>query len=300
MHRRAVCQFALLPLMLPIIGCGREGESYEPNFATDGRDDTVTFGILPQHNPDFLHRIYTPLVDYLNATAGATFRLVASRDYATFERRLEQGAFDFALSNPYQAIRAAAAGYRIFGKVSRDEDFCGLILTRRATPIRSITDLRGKTISYPAPTAVAAAMMSQYYLHRHGVALNATRPIYVGSMESAIESVVIGASDAGSIWPDPWLKYQRSKPRQARLLEVRWRTPHLVNNALLVRDTIPAAVSNRVIAALSRLRASAPGQRLLAQAMFAGFEGADDRTYDPVRRFLRDFSRTVRPLELTR
>ena len=301
MNRRLVCQLAFLPLILPLAGCGRSEESYEPGFVNPRSRATrhrLSFAVHPLHNPVMLDRIFRPLTDYLTATVGARFKLVSSRDYASFDRRLAEGAFDFALPNPYQVVRSAGHGYRVFGKVAGDQDFHGLILTRRDSPIRSIGQLRGKTIGYPAPTAVAATMLPQRFLHDNGVPLSSTRTVYVGSMESAIRSLIAGACDAAAIWPDPWQKFRRSDPEGARLLEVRWRTPHLVNNGLVVGRSVPQEKTGQVLAALTELSRSARGQALLDSMSIRAFEPADDRTYAPVRQFLREFSRTVRPIDL--
>ena len=300
MHRRTFCQFAFLPLLLPLVGCGRREDDYEPAFSSRPRGaGSFSFAVHPLHNPALLHAIYGPLIDYLNVMIpGSRFRLVASRDYAAFQDRLDSRDFHFALPNPYQAVCAAGRGYRIFAKMAGDEDFRGLILTRRDSPVEAIADLRGRRIAYPAPTAVAATMLPQHFLHQNGVPLASTRTRYVGSMESALESLVLGSSDAAAVWPDPWSKYVRAKPERARQLAVRWRTPHLVNNPLVVRDDVPAGLAADLLRALTGLGRSAPGRQLLARMSVAGFEAADDRTYDPVRLFLRDFSRTIRPLDL--
>ena len=110
MNRRLVCQLAFLPLVLPLAGCGRSEESYEPGFVNPRSRATahrLSFAVHPLHNPVMLDRIFRPLTDYLTATLGARFKLVSSRDYASFDRRLAEGAFDFALPNPYQVVRSA-------------------------------------------------------------------------------------------------------------------------------------------------------------------------------------------------
>lgn len=139
-------------------------------------------------------------------------------------------------------------------------------------------------------------MMPQYYLQAHGAPLKSTRPVYVGSMESAIESLRSGSADGAATWPDPWEKYKRAHPREASELEVRWVTPPLVNNALIVRDSVPTAVADKVLAALRELSANAAGRRLLDELSIKEFEPASDATYEPVRAFLRDFSANVRSL----
>lgn len=288
-----------LPLSMALLGCSAQEESYEPHYATGASDHaTFTFAVHPLHNPLLLQQTYGPLIDHLNGTVrGARFKLVGSRDYATFNRRLLAGEFQFALPNPYQALLSTSRGYRIFGKVSDDDAFRGIIITRRDSPLRRVGDLRGKTISYPAPTAVAASMMTQYFLHARGVPMSATRTVYVGSMESSIESVASGRSDAASLWPDPWNKHLRQNPAAARSLEVRWRTPPLVNNALVVRGSVAADVADRVLESLRQLSRTSRGRVLLKELSIAGFEAATDRTYDPAREFLHKFSREVRPIQ---
>lgn len=294
----------LLPPMMVAVAalslgaCGTPEPDYQPGFETrQAERPEYSFAVHPLHNPVLLLKTYGPLVEYLNASVpGVKFRLVASRDYAAYSRRLAAREFDFALPNPYQAVQAAGSGYRIFGKVGGDENFRGIILVRRDSPIRSPAQFRGKTISYPAPTAVAATMLPQYYLHTRGAPFKTTRPIYVGSMESAIESLRSGKADGAATWPDPWEKYRRAHPAASRELEARWVTPPLVNNALIVRESVPADVAEHMLAALRRLSSTAAGRRLLKRLAVKDFEPADDATYDPVRGFLRDFSATVRPL----
>lgn len=295
---RPISRIAAIAYLLVLIGCHTAEGAYEPAFVEGETAERVySFAVHPLHNPALLHKTYGPLIEYLNANGGgAKFKLIASRDYAAFGRRMAAQEFAFALPNPYQAVQSTSSGYRIFGKMSGDDNFRGIILTRRGAGPATLEGLRGKTISYPAPTAVAATMLPQYYLHAHGVPLSATRTVYVGSMESAIESVATGSSDAAAIWPDPWEKFVRQRPDVARKLEIRWTTPSLVNNALVVHHSVPPAVSQRVLRALEELSASAEGRRLLRRIAVRGFEKADQQTYEPVRRFLVDFSRNVRPL----
>jgi len=67
-----------------------------------------------------------------------------------------------------------------------DENFRGIILVRKDSAIENVADLKGKAVSYPAPTALAAAMMPQYYLQTHGLdVMNDLDNRYVGSQASS-------------------------------------------------------------------------------------------------------------------
>lgn len=257
------------------------------------------FAVHPLHNPERMFAIYGPIVDRLNTeNPDLRFRLEASQDYAAFERKLSARQVHFALPNPYQTLRCRASGYRIFGKMGDDDNFRGIILVRRDSGISTLQDLKGKTIAYPAPTALAATMMPQYYLHTHGLdVLRDTRSIYVGTQESVIKNVLLKITDAGATWPIPWLAFLREHPEEAKWLMVKWQTESLPNNGLVVRDDVAASVTQRVEHVLFSLHRDVDGQRILARIPLSRFEPASDRTYAPVQDFLERFEAQLRPLD---
>ncbi|OQX11730.1 MAG: phosphonate ABC transporter substrate-binding protein [Desulfobulbaceae bacterium A2] len=293
-------------LCLPLVvaaGCTEEAAvSYEPTYgdATTLETTLFIFGVHPLHNPATLHQVYGPLVQYLNARLDtARLRLEASRDYADYERKLAGRHFHFALPNPYQTLKSLRYGYEIFGKMGDDDQFRGIILVRKDQLTASPLDLRGKAVSYPAPTALAATMMPQALLFREG--LNVQQDLdnrYVGSQESSILNVYFGHTAAGATWPPPWRKFQQDEPDKAAQLMVRWQTEPLPNNGLVVRDDVPAALRDAVARLLFSLHESEEGRALLARMPLSRFEAADQATYAPTRDFLTWFNTSVRPVEM--
>jgi phosphonate transport system substrate-binding protein len=296
---RKICLGAVLLAVTVLAGCSRQGDqtSYRPEFsaAPPGVQRVYVFAIHPLHNPKRLFEVYGPLVDYLNArVSGVRFRLEASRNYAEFDKKLEAREFHFALPNPYQTLAAVRRGYTVFGKMGDDENFRGIILVRRDGAIREVADLKDKAVSFPAPTALAATMMPQHFLHCHG--LNVRRDIetrYVGSQESSIMNVYLGNVAAAATWPTPWTSFKREHPDIAGALAVQWQTDPLVNNGLVVRDDIEPGVRRQVEAALFSLHESTEGRRILARMPLSRFEPATNATYGPVQAFLDEFDRTV-------
>lgn len=278
----------------------QKNEPYAPRFSERPPEQVTQylFGVHPLHNPNRLHEIFGPLVDFLNSHInGVVFKLEASRNYQSYDKKLYAGHFHFALPNPYQTVNATQHGYHIFGKMGDDQNFRGIILVRKDSAIRRVTDLKGKKVSFPAPTALAATMMPQYYLQTHG--LNVQRDIktlYVGSQESSIMNVYLGNVAAGATWPPPWRAFAKERPDLAAEVKVMWETEPLPNNGLVVRDDIPEAIVSKVASLLFSLHQNPEGQEILGRMELSRFEPADDQTYAPVRRFLLDFGQTVRPL----
>jgi phosphonate transport system substrate-binding protein len=276
-------------------------QTYQPTFSKSQSSTSLEYvvGIHPLHNPKKLFEVYGPIVDHLNATIpNAHFQLEASRNYEEFDKKLYSGYFDFAMPNPYQTVRSIKAGYVVFGKMADDHDFRGIILVRKDAGIRSVLDLKGKKVSYPALTALAATMMPQYYLHTHGLNVNHDiENLYVGSQDSSIMNVYLGQVAAGATWPVPWKAFVKEHPDEAAQLEVKWQTESLVNNGWVARQDIPPKMVNQVAKALFELNASEQGRAILERLPISGFEKANNTTYKPVEDYLDRFSRDVRPIE---
>lgn len=290
--------------MLLLAGCGGDGveTSYQPSFGDRPALHQVrahyVIGVHPLHNPARLFEVYGPIIDRLNRRIPeAAFMLEASRNYQDYERKLYAGNFDLALPNPYQTVIAVDRGYRVFGKMGDDEAFRGIVLVRRDSGIREIADLRGKVLSFPAATALAAALMPQLYLHERGLPMKDYAPHYVGSQESSIMSAYVGDAAAAATWPPPWLAFREAHPEKAAAMEVKWETPPLVNNGLVARWDFPQALLQRVSSELFALQDDEEGRRLLAALPLSHFAPATNADFEIVRDFLHRFDHTVRRLE---
>ena len=286
---------------LALVACSTEPPpSYAPRYMDRAPQATnepaaYRFAVHPLHNPQRLAEVYGPIVAYLNGRLGGpVLKLEASRSYESFEATLYGRGYEFALPNPVQALRSLRDGYRIFGKMGGDESFRGLILVRRDSGIQRVEQLKGKVVSFPAPTALAACMLPLWYLHTHGLDANREiRRLYTGSQESAIMSVYLGQAAAAATWPVPWEAFTRRRPEVAAALEVRWQTEPLVNNALVARDDVPPALVARVGALLFAMHQTPEGARLLAEVPIPSFEPATAANYAPVRDFLESYQRSI-------
>jgi len=255
--------------------------------------------IHPLHNPKKLAEAYQPLIDYLNTNiAEVTFELEASRNYQAYEVKFRARTPEFLLPNPWHTLEAIKVGYRVIAMAGDAEDFKGIFIVRNDSGIRSPADLKGKIVSYPSYTALAACIMPQYFLHRHGLDINKDiENVYVGSQESSIMNAYLGKSAAGVTWPPPWRLFRKDHPEQAAELKLIWETPPLMNNSVMVRDDVPVALRERVQALLLGLDQSPAGKSILLGMAPARFHIADNASYDKVREYIATFEQTVRPVE---
>jgi len=300
-------KFFLLAITIITIynGCEKNQEKeYVPTYSDEApfKNEIYIFGVHPLHNPKRLFEVYQPMVDYINARIkGAQLRLEASRNYPAYDKKLFAGYFHFSLPNPYQTVTSTKYGYNIFGKMGDDNNFRGIILVQKNGAIKTVNDLKGKTVSYPAPTALAATMMPQWYLYKHG--LNINKDItnsYVGSQESSIMNVYLGKSAAASTWPPPWRAFIKERPEIAEKVMIKWETPPLPNNGLVVRKDVPKNILNQVSKIIFSLHTHEDGKNILDAMELSRYEVANYETYNPVREFLKHFELEVRPIRLSK
>jgi len=283
---------------LLLAACSPKGKNaYAPEYGSEStvKKTVLNFGVLPYYNPQRLYEDYSPLVNYLSRQMpGYHIDFVASRLYEDFEKRLYNRFFAFAIANPYQALEAMKHGYRVFGMAGNEDDFRGVILVRKDSGIKEVTDLKGKAISFPAPTAVGATMMPLYFLQTHGLDVNRDiERLFVGSQESCIMNVYLGKSAAGTTIALRWNSFSKKHPEIAAELEVKWETPPMINYALLVRDDIPKEVVDKMASLLFGLQTHEEGRKVLSATDITRFEAATAETCKPVADFLEKYRAVV-------
>jgi len=275
---------------------------YSPEYSVNPyieSEKVLIIGVHPLHNPKRLHEVFGPIAAYLSENIdGVSFKIEASRNYASYDNKLYSRKFHFALPNPFQTVNSLEHGYKVFGKMADDENFRGIFLVRKDSNIKKVTDLKGQAVSFPAPTALAATMMPQYYLQQNG--LNVMQDIdikYVGSQESSIMNVMLGDTIAGATWPPPWRALSKERPELAKELTVIWQTTPLPNNSWVIRDDINDDVARDVKKLLLNLHNHSQGKKWLAKMELSMFEAANNSTYDPVIDFLDRFNKEVREIK---
>lgn len=298
---RTGASLRLLVVVL-LASCGQPAAEPDLPYRVGPADEPVpTYGVAPHplYNAARLHQSFQPLMDHLNRRlVGGRVELLGSRDYQAFERKYRAREPAFLLPNPWQAVEAIGVGYHVLAMWGDADDFKGLFIVRRDSDVRQPRDLRGKVVSYPSRTALAAAVMPQYFLHSRGI--NVREDIvnrYVGSQESSIMNVYLGQSVAGATWPPPWRVFQKEHPTEAAQLKVIWETRPLINNAVMVRDDVPAGVAQAVRQALLDLPSTAEGRQILAGLETTRFHPASDTSYDVVQPFVKRFEGAVRRVD---
>ena len=299
MRRLKLSLFPLLFIgILGLMGCKGEPPSMGPQYGAPvpPKQKNFIFAVHPLQNPRKLMLAYQPLVEYLNTRMSeGHIILEPSMDYASYEAKFEDGRLSLLLPNPYQTLQAMEAGFEVIAMAGECADFRGIFIARKDSSITSPHDLRGRVVSYPAPTALAACVMPQYFFHLHGVNIKTDLTnIYVGSQASSIMAVVVGKSAVAATWPPSWRDFQKDYPEEAAKLELIWQTEPLINNSVMVKNDVPQSVKVRVQQALLSLHQSEQGREILEGIETSRFYKAFDDDYQQVRTYIHTFQQQVR------
>ena len=106
-------------------------------------------------------------------------------------------------------------------------------------------------------------------------------------------NVYLGKSAAGVTWPVPWKAFVQRNPDIAAMLVVKWETPPLVNNSLIVRDDVPKEIVDKVASLLFALHMTEDGRELLSAIPLEKFESATDKSYQTVSEFMEKYNSLI-------
>ncbi len=244
------------------------------------RDDRVAFSIavVPQFPAAELHRDWMPLLERLGRETGLTLTLKLAPNIPRFETEVMQGTHDFAFMNPYHAVMASRAqGY--VPLVHDTKPLAGILVVPKADPIRSLAELDGKELAFPAPNAFGASLWMRALLaEREQIRIT---PVYVQTHSNVYRQVIRGKAAAGG-GVNNTLMQESDEVRAS--LRVLFETPGVAPHPLCAHPRVPARVQKALTDAILQLAADAAGQALLKDVAMPR----------PVR---ADYARDYRPLE---
>lgn len=156
---------------------------------------TYTLGVVPQFDSRKIEAAWNPILNIIYRHTGIRIELKGSPSIPEFEKKFLRGEFDFAYMNPYHLIVAnKSQGYLPLVRDTGRMLF-GVVVVHKDSPIQSIKELNGKTIAFPAPNALGAALIPRAeFTRKFDIEVI---PRYVKSHSSVYLNVALGQTVAG-------------------------------------------------------------------------------------------------------
>lgn len=206
------------------------------------------------------------------------------RIFPTYEEGLlaiARGDVDFSRLGPasYVLAKQKAPGLKLLAVEAHDGDktFDGVMFVRNDSPIRKISELRGKKYAFGDPSSTTGRYLPQAELFRNGIkAGDLARFDYLGRHDKVIFAVASGSHDAGSCNEKTFKKYAADKG--VREL-ARFPSP---TQAWAAKAQLDPALTRALKAAL--LAITGPGLEPIDRN---GFLEASDADFDALRKAMK-------------
>ncbi|MFZ2739716.1 MAG: phosphate/phosphite/phosphonate ABC transporter substrate-binding protein [Burkholderiaceae bacterium] len=199
----------------------------------------LRLAVVPQLTPVELSKAWSPIVQAL-AQIGIACELTVHPSIEEFETEFMQGKADIVYLNPYHMVMAKRA-HRYEPLVRDKRPLQGVLLVKNEGPIKTIEQLKGQRISFPAPNAFAASLYVRAILERQYRLTY--EPHYAFTHRNAVRQVLAGDSAAAGIVKTT---FEGEPPEVRQALRVIYSTPEVPPHPIAVHPRISADVRKKI------------------------------------------------------
>jgi phosphonate transport system substrate-binding protein len=152
-----------------------------------------TVAIVPQFKSVVIEKNWAPVIAAISADSGIPLSIKYYKKFPDFENALSKGEIDFAYMNPYYSVMYKKEYTPIIKDSSQKLN--GILVVRKDSPYKTIKDLAGKRIAFPAPNAFGASLLIRAALGNKEKISYTT--VYASSHSNTYRLVLTGDCDAG-------------------------------------------------------------------------------------------------------
>jgi phosphonate transport system substrate-binding protein len=247
--------------------------------------------LTPSQKPTDLMATGEEFGQVLGKLVGVPIRVTVASDYAAVIEALRNRTADLAFVHPGGYVLASReAKARIVAKNlwHGKSSFTARIYVRRESGIKSVEELRGKTMAFVDPASSSGYIYPMVLLVQRGLVTNRDpktffkEVVFSGAHDASMRALLNGHVDAIASFDLAREQYLKDPAERERIVVVA-ETPAIPEAGIAARDGLDPALVARVRAALLQIRGPAHAALLKRLYEIDGFDDADDREYDSVR-----------------
>jgi phosphonate transport system substrate-binding protein len=227
----------------------------------------------------------------LGKLIGVPVRVTVASDYAAVVEALRNKTADLAFVHPAGYVLANREAKAMI--VAKDQwhgntSYTSRIYVRKDSGLKTLEDLRGKTIAFVDPSSASGYVYPMVILIEKGLVRNKDPKtffkdfVFSGSHDAGLQALLNGHVDAFASFDQAREQYLKDPAQRERLIWVAESEP-IPEGGICARDGFDPALFAKVRTALLSMKGPAYAPLLKQLYDIDGFEPADDREYDPVR-----------------
>ncbi len=272
----------MLPASMAFADQAADRKAYEEN-----RD--LILAIHPYLTPAEIYNRFTPLAVYLTEKLGRLVTIRISPNYSEHINIVGRGHADIAFMGPasyvrmterYGAIIPLIATLQVDGKST----FRGVIIARKGSGIRRITDLIGKSFAFGDIQSTMSHIVPRFMMFESGVPVEALKRYrFLTNHENVAMGVLYGKFDAGAVKQEVFKEYEYMGLKSVA------RTPQVAEHLFVASHKLPTEMVIRIREAFLDLNSFKVGGPVLlpVKSSITGLVPASDHDYDNLRHMMR-------------
>ncbi len=257
------------------------------SFSTGARAQSVlTVGLIPSEDSRAMIANSQAMMDMLSKALGMPVKPFVAADYNGVIEALRSRRLDVAYLGPFSYVLGATiADIEAFAvaetKKAGRTSYRSLVITNKASGIKTVNDLKGKTFAFVDPSSTSGHLFPKAGLMKAGFNTDKdfSRVLFSGSHDSNAIAVQNRKVDAAAI-ADRILDAAIAKGLAKREdIHVVWESDPIPESPTVWRKDLPADLKKRVQAAFLEVK-DIPWSD---QGMLNGFKPTNDAAYDVIR-----------------
>ena len=218
---------------------------------------------IPDEAPTELARKFEPLGKYLESRLGMKIEWTPVTDYAAAVETLVNRKVDLAWFGGFTFVQSSVrSGGKTIPLVQREEDavFKSVFITSKDTGIKTLADLKGKTLSFGSQSSTSGHLMPRSFMLDAKVDpdKDLKRVSFSGAHDATIAAVASGKVDAGALNISVWNKFVDDKKVDTNMVTVFFTTPPYYDYNWTVHADMPAALRDKLAKAFLDLNPATP------------------------------------------
>ena len=248
-------QHTVIALIMGLVAMGHAAFAACLGDTNSGK--VYTFDVVPQLTAAKIYTTWSPLLQRVGQDAHLCFELRVSSTIPEFEQKLLKGEPEFVFLNPYHAVLAQQKKKYQPLLADSEDLLTGILVVRADSPIKNLEELKGKSITFPAPNAFAASLLIRAELAKKKIDIT---PVFVKTHSNVYRSVIGKDAIAGGGVNNT---LDNEAPEVRQQLRVLYETPAYTPHPVATHPSVPAAVRERFLKAMLKLTQDEEGRKLL-------------------------------------
>jgi phosphonate transport system substrate-binding protein len=253
--------------------------------------DGLHLVLTPSQKPTDLLATGDEFARVLTKLSGIPVRVTVASDYAAVIEALRNHTADLAFVHPVGyvlASREAKATIVVRNLWHGKSSFTSRIYVRKESGLKTLEDLRGKTMAFIDPASSSGYTYPMVLLIQRGLVKDRDpktffrEVLFAGAHDAGMRALLNGHVDALASFDMAREQYLPDPVERERIIYIA-ETPEIPEAGIAARAGLEPATFAKVREALLQIRAPAYAALLRRLYEIDGFAPAEDRDYDPVR-----------------